>query len=133
MLGWRHHLVAVIQHKVSLFALQGQHDRGIPEQIMPAHQCRIADRPLPRLKLLGDGPAGPDGPYDRLVGYRTGDMWAPKVSLGEALSVETQHFVDCILEDRESEASLDSTAQAHEICFASEISAREKRPVGLPL
>src|SRR5207249_6161652 len=46
---------------------------------------------------------------------------------------QVRHFVDCILEDRESEASLDNTAQAHEICFASEISAREKRPVGLPL
>jgi predicted dehydrogenase len=48
---------------------------------------------------LGDGPAGMDGPYDRLVGYRTGDMWAPKVGLGEALAVETQHFVDCVIQN----------------------------------
>jgi len=26
-------------------------------------------------------------------------MWAPKVSLDEGLSVETQHFVDCIVQD----------------------------------
>lgn len=46
---------------------------------------------------------------------------------------EVNHFVDCILNDRESHASLDDAAQTHQICFASEISAREKRPVALPL
>ena len=46
---------------------------------------------------------------------------------------EVQHFVDCILNDRESHANLEDAAVTHEICFASQISAREKRPVGLPL
>jgi predicted dehydrogenase len=46
---------------------------------------------------------------------------------------EVNHFVDCILNNRESHASLEDTALSHEICFASEISAREKRPVSLPL
>jgi predicted dehydrogenase len=46
---------------------------------------------------------------------------------------EVRHFVDCILNNRESHASLDDAAVTHEICFAAEISAREKRPVGLPL
>jgi predicted dehydrogenase len=31
------------------------------------------------------------------VGYRTGDMWAPKTDSAEALRVEGQEFVDCIL------------------------------------
>jgi hypothetical protein len=30
------------------------------------------------------------------VGYRTGDMWAPKLGGAEALRVEGEHFVDCI-------------------------------------
>jgi len=46
---------------------------------------------------------------------------------------QVSHFVDCILNDRESHANLDDAALTHEICFASEISAREKRPVALPL
>ncbi len=46
---------------------------------------------------------------------------------------EINHFVDCILNDRESHCNLEDAAQTHEICFASEISAREKRPVSLPL
>ncbi len=46
---------------------------------------------------------------------------------------QVAHFVDCILSDHESHANLEDAAQTHEICFASEISAREKRPVALPL
>jgi predicted dehydrogenase len=34
--------------------------------------------------------------YQRHVGYRTGDMWAPRLDNIEALAVETRHFVDCI-------------------------------------
>ena len=30
------------------------------------------------------------------VGYRTGDMWAPKLDGTEALRVGGEHFVDCI-------------------------------------
>jgi predicted dehydrogenase len=30
------------------------------------------------------------------VGYRAGDMWAPKVDGAEALLVEGKHFVDAI-------------------------------------
>ncbi len=34
--------------------------------------------------------------YQTLVGYRTGDMWAPHIDLTEALRAEAQHFVSCI-------------------------------------
>lgn len=46
---------------------------------------------------------------------------------------QVNHFVACILNDRESHANLEDAAHTHEICFASEISARERRPVSLPL
>jgi len=42
-----------------------------------------------------------EGVYDLLVSYRSGDMWAPHVEGGEALSLEIAHFNDCILNDRE--------------------------------
>jgi predicted dehydrogenase len=38
----------------------------------------------------------PENVYQMLVGYRTGDMWAPKIAQSEALSVEAAHFVDCV-------------------------------------
>jgi predicted dehydrogenase len=37
-----------------------------------------------------------DALYNTLVGYRTGDMWCPKLDATEALQRETEHFVRCI-------------------------------------
>jgi predicted dehydrogenase len=34
--------------------------------------------------------------YQRHVGYRTGDMWAPRIDNIEALEIEANHFVDCV-------------------------------------
>lgn len=34
--------------------------------------------------------------YQMRVGYRTGDMWAPKLDMTEALRVEGEHFLKCI-------------------------------------
>jgi UDP-N-acetyl-2-amino-2-deoxyglucuronate dehydrogenase len=47
--------------------------------------------------------------------------------------LQVDNFVESILGDRESLASLDDASQTHEICYAAEISIREKRPVSLPL
>jgi predicted dehydrogenase len=38
--------------------------------------------------------------YDLLVSYRSGDVWAPKVSGTEALAVELRYFVDCVLDNQ---------------------------------
>ncbi len=38
----------------------------------------------------------PDGVYRMMVGYRTGDMWAPQLATTEALREEARHFIDCI-------------------------------------
>jgi len=40
------------------------------------------------------------GVYDLLVSYRSGDMWSPKVEQTEALKLETEHFIDCIVNDQ---------------------------------
>jgi predicted dehydrogenase len=38
----------------------------------------------------------PEVLYRTLVGYRTGDMWAPQLDSTEGLRVEARHFVECI-------------------------------------
>jgi len=40
-----------------------------------------------------------EGRREVLVSYRTGDMWAPRLEQVEALKLETQYFVDCIVND----------------------------------
>ena len=45
----------------------------------------------------------PENVYQMLVGYRTGDMWAPQLAVAEALSVEAAHFVDCVTSKRHAD------------------------------
>jgi len=44
--------------------------------------------------------ASGEGIRDLLVSYRTGDMWAPQVEQLEALHVELNYFVDCIMNNK---------------------------------
>ena len=44
--------------------------------------------------------SGPEGLYQLLVGYRTGDMWAPQLDRTEALRAEALHFLECIQHTR---------------------------------
>jgi predicted dehydrogenase len=41
-----------------------------------------------------------EGVYDLLVSYRSGDVWGPKCDQTEALKVELEYFMDCILHDK---------------------------------
>jgi len=38
-----------------------------------------------------------EGVYKLLVEYRSGDMWSPRIDHIEALKLETEYFIDCIL------------------------------------
>ena len=52
-----------------------------------------------KLKVYDKGITVTDSPDDihkLLIGYRTGDLWSPKISETEALQIEVCHFVDCI-------------------------------------
>jgi len=38
-----------------------------------------------------------DEGYDLRVNYRAGDLWVPRIEQVEALALETQYFVDCVI------------------------------------
>ncbi len=44
---------------------------------------------------------------------------------------QMNHFVDCILNDRESHCNVADAVKTHRICLAAEVSAREGKPVRL--
>jgi predicted dehydrogenase len=46
---------------------------------------------------------------------------------------EINHFVDCVMEGRESHCNVADAVKTHEICLAAEVSRAEGRPVRLPL
>ena len=54
----------------------------------PSEKVRVYDR--------GVRVTTEEGIHKTLVDYRTGDMWAPKLELREALAVECEHFVECV-------------------------------------
>ncbi len=61
--------------------------------------------PSEKIKIYDKGVSFTDDPakiQEMRVGYRTGDMWAPKLAVTEALRVEGEHFVDCILNSKRS-------------------------------
>lgn len=59
------------------------------DDLEPSEKVKIYDRGI-------TVDAQSEAVYELMVGYRVGDMWAPQVSLTEALRVEVQHFVDCV-------------------------------------
>jgi len=55
--------------------------------------------PSEKIKVYDKGVSITDDPrqiQEMRVGYRTGDMWAPKLDSTEALTAEAEHFLDCI-------------------------------------
>jgi len=64
------------------------------DDLEPSEKIKIYDKGI----TVGDDQPG--GMESR-IGYRSGDMWAPKVSLTEGLRVEAQHFLECIEHHRQ--------------------------------
>ena len=67
------------------------------DDLEPSEKIRIYDKGI-TLKdaAVTSGDGNGNGKYAMLVGYRSGDVWAPQIALTEALSTEARHFVDCI-------------------------------------
>lgn len=55
--------------------------------------------PSEKVKVYDKGISFTDDPqqiHEMRVGYRTGDMWAPRLATTEALGIAGAHFVDCV-------------------------------------
>src|SRR3954451_15776356 len=62
--------------------------------------------PSEKVKIYDKGISFTDDPkqiQEMRVGYRTGDMWAPKLLGTEALKLEGEQFVDCIVNSKTTE------------------------------
>jgi len=80
--------------KIRSTLLGGDQQMIVYDDLEPSEKLKIYDKGI----TLTDGP---EGRYQQLVGYRTGDMWAPKLNTAEALHVETLHFLECIEQGQE--------------------------------
>jgi predicted dehydrogenase len=67
------------------------------DDLEPSEKIKVYDKGI---TVNGNGHANGNGngdkKYQMLVGYRTGDMWAPQLDMKEALGIELREFVNCI-------------------------------------
>jgi predicted dehydrogenase len=59
------------------------------DDLEPSEKLKIYDKGI----MINNNP---ENQYQFLVGYRTGDIWLPKIDTTEALFTEAQHFINCI-------------------------------------
>ena len=74
--------------KVRTTLIGGEKKMLVWNDLDPDEKIKVYDK--------GVNVKSPENVYDLLVSYRSGDMWAPHLEPGEALTVEMSHFVDCI-------------------------------------
>jgi predicted dehydrogenase len=85
--------------------------------------------PSEKIKVYDKGISFTDDPaqiYQMRVGYRTGDMWAPRLDVTEALRVEGEHFLDCIEHGKVPETSGHLGLRVVELIEAATSSMRGK-------
>lgn len=75
--------------KVRRTLLSGSRRMIVYDDLEPSEKIKVYDKGI---SVNGDG----ERVYQMLIGYRTGDMWAPKIDATEALYTEAQHFIHCI-------------------------------------
>jgi predicted dehydrogenase len=75
--------------KVRRTLLGGSKQMIVYDDMEPSEKIKVYDKGI---TVNGSS----DSLYEALVGYRSGDMFAPQVDVSEALKVEIQHFAECI-------------------------------------
>ncbi len=75
--------------KVRRTLIGGSQRMIVYDDLEPSEKIKVYDRGI----TLN---SNTENVYDMLVGYRAGDMWAPRLESAEALRTEVAHFVSCI-------------------------------------
>lgn len=78
--------------KVRRTLIGGSKRMIVYDDLEPSEKIKVYDKGI-TLGKQADG----QSIYQALVGYRTGDMWAPHLEVSEALGVELREFIGCIV------------------------------------
>src|SRR3954465_10224062 len=90
--------------KVRRTLVGGSSKMIVYDDLEPSEKIKVYDKGI---TLNGDSNKNGEKVYQMLVGYRSGDMWAPQLDMKEALGTELKEFVTCI------EARKTPTADGH--------------------
>jgi len=80
--------------KVRRTLIGGSNKMVVYDEIEPSEKVKVYNKGITVSN-------GPETLYRMLIGYRTGDMWAPQLDVTETLQIEAQHFIDCIEKNQE--------------------------------
>lgn len=83
------HLNWLAPVKVRRTLIGGSQRMIVYDDLEPSEKIKIYDK-----GITVNGNA--ESLYQMLIGYRTGDMWAPHLEVTEALRTEGLHFINCI-------------------------------------
>jgi predicted dehydrogenase len=79
--------------KVRRTLVGGSSKMIVYDDLEPSEKIKVYDKGI---TLNGNPHKNGEKVYQMMVGYRTGDMWAPRLDASEALGVELRQFIDCI-------------------------------------
>jgi len=79
--------------KVRRTLVGGSSKMIVYDDLEPSEKIKVYDKGI---TLNGNPRKNGEKVYQMLVGYRTGDMWAPQLDMTEALGRELREFVNCI-------------------------------------
>ncbi|QRM57741.1 Gfo/Idh/MocA family oxidoreductase [Sinorhizobium sp. BG8] len=79
--------------KVRRTLVGGSSKMIVYDDLEPSEKIKVYDKGI---TLNGNPQKNGEKVYQMLVGYRTGDMYAPQLDMTEALGRELRQFVDCI-------------------------------------
>jgi len=121
-----HHVNWLAPVKVRRTLVCGDRQMIVYDDLEPSEKVKVYDKGV----TLS---SSPERVYESLIGYRTGDMWAPKLSLTEGLRVEAQHFLECIRHDRQPLTNGQSALRVIRVLEAAVQSLEQGgRPIELP-
>jgi predicted dehydrogenase len=107
--------------KVRTTLLSGSRKMIVYDDMEITEKVKVYDRGI----SLQEVPEG-EKLYNVLVGYRTGDMWAPRLDNTEALGLEIQHFAQCVSAGETPLTSADAGLQVVRILEAATESMKQR-------
>ncbi|NVP56823.1 Gfo/Idh/MocA family protein [Mycoplana rhizolycopersici] len=78
--------------KVRRTLIGGSSKMIVYDDLEPSEKIKVYDKGI----TLNGGPHTNGDVYQMLVGYRTGDMYAPQLDMTEALNRELRQFISCV-------------------------------------
>ena len=111
--------------KLRKILIGGSRKMIIYDDLEPSEKVKVYDRGVTVCHPV-------ENVYKMLLGYRTGDMWAPNLDPTEALKIGVQHFLECIERGMSPTTNGECGMRVVKILeAASESMAARGRPVSL--